>query len=99
MTGPAGSDVPAPVGAGAAPGGERKPRTVFGSLSAMVSAAVSGIYLLNPTAGVFELLPDNLPVVGNLDEAGATVLLLWALGYLLKGPGRGPLGPGGRPRG
>ena len=26
-------------------------------------------YLLNPGAGVFELLPDHLPLVGNLDEA------------------------------
>jgi hypothetical protein len=40
--------------------------------------AVAGfIYLLNPTAGIFELLPDNLPIVGNLDE-GASVLLILA---------------------
>lgn len=34
------------------------------------------IYLLNPTAGLLELIPDNLPVVGNLDE-GAAALLVW----------------------
>ncbi len=34
------------------------------------------IYLLNPTLGVFELVPDNLPFIGNLDE-GAAVLLIW----------------------
>jgi len=34
------------------------------------------IYILNPTAGFLELLPDNLPIVGNLDE-GAASLLIW----------------------
>ena len=40
---------------------------------------VSTIYLLNPTAGVLELVPDNLPVVGNLDEAAAVGLFLAAI--------------------
>jgi hypothetical protein len=39
------------------------------------------LYILNPTAGVFEILPDNLPIVGNLDEAAAVVLLLMCLKY------------------
>lgn len=39
------------------------------------------IYLLNPTAGVFEIIPDNLPLVGNLDEAAAVALLLMCLKY------------------
>ena len=30
-------------------------------------------YLLNPGAGVFELLPDNLPLIGNIDEAAAAI--------------------------
>ena len=34
------------------------------------------IYLLNPGAGVFELIPDNLPIIGNLDEAAAFALIL-----------------------
>jgi len=34
------------------------------------------IYLLNPTAGIIEILPDNLPLVGNIDE-GAAALALW----------------------
>ena len=42
---------------------------------------LSAIYLINPSMGVFELLPDNLPFVGNLDEAAATTLLLSALSY------------------
>ena len=34
------------------------------------------IYILNPGAGIFELIPDNIPLVGNLDE-GAAFLLMW----------------------
>ena len=34
------------------------------------------VYILNPGMGFIELIPDNLPVIGNLDEAGATVLLV-----------------------
>lgn len=34
------------------------------------------IYLLNPTAGILELLPDNLPILGNLDE-GLAAMLIW----------------------
>ena len=41
---------------------------------------ISGIYLLNFTMGIFEL-PDNLPIVGNLDEALAAALFLSALKY------------------
>lgn len=41
--------------------------------------AVTIVYLINPTLGVFELLPDNLPVVGNIDEGLATTILLAVL--------------------
>lgn len=44
-----------------------------------LSALTSVVYLLNPGAGVFELLPDALPVVGNLDEAAFVALLLTSL--------------------
>ena len=37
------------------------------------------IYLLNPMAGIFELIPDNIPFIGNLDEATATMVLLAVL--------------------
>ena len=43
--------------------------------------ALAALYLLNPTAGVFELIPDNLPLVGNLDEAAAVALLVMCLKY------------------
>lgn len=42
---------------------------------------LSLVYLLNPTAGLFELIPDNIPFLGNLDEATATALLLASLRY------------------
>ena len=42
---------------------------------------LAAIYILNPTAGLFEIIPDNLPLVGNLDEAAAVALLLMCLSY------------------
>ena len=42
---------------------------------------VSLLYLLNPTLGLFEFIPDALPLIGNLDEAGATLLLLNVFRY------------------
>ncbi len=42
---------------------------------------LSVIYLLNPGAGIFELIPDNLPFVGNLDDAAALALLVMCLQY------------------
>ena len=39
------------------------------------------IYILNPGAGVFEVIPDNLPFIGNLDEAAAVATLLMCLKY------------------
>jgi uncharacterized membrane protein YkvA (DUF1232 family) len=42
----------------------------------LASMAVLVLYIANPTGGLFELIPDNLPVVGNLDEAAATALLI-----------------------
>ena len=42
---------------------------------------VSAIYLFNPGAGFIEFIPDNIPVLGNLDEAGAAALLLSCLAY------------------
>jgi uncharacterized membrane protein YkvA (DUF1232 family) len=42
---------------------------------------LAALYILNPTAGLFEIIPDNLPVIGNLDEAAAVALLLICLKY------------------
>ena len=43
---------------------------------------LSVIYLINPTAGLFELIPDNLPFVGNLDEGAAAYVLISVVAYL-----------------
>jgi hypothetical protein len=42
---------------------------------------LSALYLINIGAGVFELIPDNIPIIGNLDEAAAALLLLNCLAY------------------
>lgn len=41
----------------------------------------SVIFLLNPGAGIFFEIPDNFPVIGNLDEAAAAALLISCLAY------------------
>jgi len=47
----------------------------------MVLGAAAVVYLINPTFGIFELLPDNLPLIGNIDEAAATTLFIGVLSY------------------
>lgn len=42
---------------------------------------LSLLYIINPTAGLIEIIPDNFPIIGNLDEAAATALLLSCLSY------------------
>ncbi len=37
------------------------------------------VYMLNPTAGFIELIPDNLPIIGNLDEGLALMLVIAGL--------------------
>ncbi|MCH2215725.1 MAG: hypothetical protein MK086_11180 [Flavobacteriales bacterium] len=49
-------------------------------ISAILGIIVSTIYLLNFTLGFAEL-PDNLPVIGNLDEFAAATLLIASLRY------------------
>lgn len=48
-------------------------------LVAFGAIALGVVYLINPTAGVLQLLPDALPFVGNLDEAAATALIIWGV--------------------
>jgi len=55
--------------------------SVWKSAIVILVGATAAIYLINPTAGIFEILPDNLPLVGNLDEAAATALLISAFAY------------------
>ena len=62
--------------------GEDARRSILGTIVAVVFAALCGVYLANPTLGVFEAIPDNVPFVGNIDEATATAILISCLGYL-----------------
>lgn len=42
---------------------------------------ISVLYVLNITFGIVEILPDNLPFIGNIDEALVTGLLISVLQY------------------
>ncbi|MFA6244949.1 MAG: hypothetical protein WC655_28660 [Candidatus Hydrogenedentales bacterium] len=53
----------------------------LGKGAAIGCVALSVLYLLNFSMGFLEL-PDNLPFVGNIDEAVATSVLIAALRYL-----------------
>lgn len=46
-----------------------------------LAAFVSFVYLINPGAGFLELIPDNFPIIGNLDEAAACAIILAAFRY------------------
>ncbi len=48
----------------------------------IVLMILAGLYLLNPTWGVFELLPDNIPLIGNVDEALAAYVLYSGFEFL-----------------
>lgn len=56
-------------------------RTLGKSLVAGVLTILSTIYLLNPGWGVIDIIPDNLPIFGNLDEAAVAAILLSCLSY------------------
>ncbi|MCF8060360.1 MAG: DUF1232 domain-containing protein [Bacteriovoracaceae bacterium] len=49
------------------------------TLFALFGGLLGVVYILNPTAGIIEFIPDNLPFIGNLDEAAAVVLILGCL--------------------
>ena len=50
----------------------------------VIGLIIGIIYILNPTFGVFEIIPDNLPYIGNLDEASAVLLIIACLKELRK---------------
>jgi aminopeptidase C len=45
------------------------------------SSIVVGILGAISTAGILELIPDNIPFIGNLDEAAAAAMLISCLAY------------------
>lgn len=56
-------------------------RSLFGSIIIGLFGALGVVYLINPTAGFIELIPDNIPGIGNLDEAAAVMLVISCLSY------------------
>ena len=60
---------------------ESRMARVIKSLLVLLVGAIAAVYLLNPGAGFIELIPDNIPIIGNLDEAGATVILISCFAY------------------
>lgn len=44
-------------------------------------ALASFIYLLNPTAGIVEFIPDNFPFLGNVDEGISSFILYSSFEY------------------
>lgn len=54
---------------------------VMKNLTVLGVGAVAALYLMNPTAGVLEFIPDVVPIIGNLDEATAVAILLGCARY------------------
>jgi len=50
----------------------------------LLLALIGLVYLLNPGIGIFELIPDNIPLIGNLDEGAATLLVWYGLLEMLE---------------
>ncbi len=53
----------------------------LGSICAFIGVVVSLVWLSNIQMGFLFEIPDNLPLIGNLDEVFFTVLLLASLSY------------------
>ena len=51
------------------------------SFAVFCMGVISFLYLLNVGVGVIELIPDNIPLIGNLDEGAAAILLIICLKY------------------
>jgi len=48
-------------------------------------AVLGLIHMINPGSGVIELIPDNIPIIGNMDEGGAVLAIWYGLLELLEG--------------
>ncbi len=46
-----------------------------------LAGILSLVYLLYPYAVIFELIPDNFPFVGNLEESTACAIILACFRY------------------
>jgi len=54
-------------------------RQIGAPVGSLILSIICLVYLINPGAGFVELIPDNLPIIGNLDEGLAMTGLLMAL--------------------
>ena len=54
---------------------------LFKEMFIILAGVLSFIYLINPTAGFFELIPDVIPIIGNIDEGTASLILISVLRY------------------
>ena len=70
-------DAPAPVEGTSLPA----EKSAFSKALAWGVIGLGALYLLNPLAGV-DVIPDFIPVAGNLDEAAIVLVVLGALRYL-----------------
>lgn len=64
-----------------APKDPKEPRSLLRIFAAFLGAFLSGFYLLNLSMGILEI-PDNLPLVGNLDEVAVSAFFFGCLSYL-----------------
>ncbi len=64
-----------------------KPLTSYGipRWLVLVLSAFGFLYILNPTFGLIEFIPDNLPIIGNLDEGVAFMLVMYGVLELMEG--------------
>lgn len=62
-----------------------------GAVRAIASVAAIGgalLYLSNPGVPTLEWIPDGAPLMGNLDELCATLVLVWGVVGLFRKRGR-----------
>ena len=46
---------------------------------AKIALFLAALYLVYPSLGIFEIIPDYIPFVGNVDEGLAGALIFWAI--------------------
>ena len=62
----------------APPRAGRSPARTWAAITGVI---LSGLYLLNLSFGLLEI-PDNLPIIGNLDEVAVSAIFYGCLSYL-----------------
>lgn len=62
-------------------GVKRRSSNAMKTLIYLLFGLLSALYLFNPGAGFIELIPDNIPGVGNLDEVFFSAILLKCLAH------------------